>query len=501
MLIGINANGERSHPAQKGETGTCPFCGQPLKAAFGEIYAKHWRHVRVQECDSWQEGETDWHLCWKNNFPKEWQEVILVKGGEKHIADVLTADGLIIEFQNSSITPETIRIREQFYQNMVWIVNAQSFEQSFQMQNLEEEALQALRQTMETELQVFRSKYADRLRFIDLEIERLQTKQQYSLQSLTREKSALQGIQNQEGTVKEYGKRLNDAMAIIDASVEEGSNLFTIEFDYYQKVIPYQREVAKAEEELKSIQDKVKELKNATDCMVQNFTYKDVPYSLLNPENFAVVKVLQKDKANTMFVELESIPSRTAFYAYQYKQEATKFLIPSEQTAAIWEKELQDVEAKWTEAKAALSAYNEKAKRDMADSATFVGERLIKSIALRESAVKQLFFEEQTYLRDKEKIQLEAAKEEVAILAKQQSTVAMEAEKIKSELSGKFSYYWKRERTCWQEAKRPVYFDMFGQLYKRINECTFQVVSYESILLETGAIATEELSANGTTLS
>ena len=39
---------------------------------------------------------------WKNQFPTEWQEIIQRGNtGEKHIADVKTKDGWVIEFQHS----------------------------------------------------------------------------------------------------------------------------------------------------------------------------------------------------------------------------------------------------------------------------------------------------------------------------------------------------------------------------------------------------------------
>jgi hypothetical protein len=45
------------------------------------------------------------------------------KTGEKHIADVRTADNLVIEFQHSHIDPKERAIRERFYNNMVWVVD------------------------------------------------------------------------------------------------------------------------------------------------------------------------------------------------------------------------------------------------------------------------------------------------------------------------------------------------------------------------------------------
>lgn len=105
--------------------GLCPVCGQPVIAKCGEYKINHWAHVARADCDKWWEAETDWHRAWKNNFAPEWQEVIMHddKTGEKHVADVRTPDGLVIEFQHSSIKPDEQRSREAFYKEMVWVVD------------------------------------------------------------------------------------------------------------------------------------------------------------------------------------------------------------------------------------------------------------------------------------------------------------------------------------------------------------------------------------------
>lgn len=60
-------------------------------------------------------------------FPKEWQEVVVEKEVDglvvRHIADVKTERGVILEVQYSPISIEDIAIRERFYNNMLWLVN------------------------------------------------------------------------------------------------------------------------------------------------------------------------------------------------------------------------------------------------------------------------------------------------------------------------------------------------------------------------------------------
>ncbi|WP_188078272.1 competence protein CoiA [Aquicoccus porphyridii] len=116
-------NGERDIP-QLGVVAECPGCGAPVTAKCGEQRVWHWAHKGRKHCDPWHENETEWHRGWKSLFPQECQEVIHVApDGEKHIADVKTPHGLVIEFQHSHLQPDERRAREAFYDRMIWVVD------------------------------------------------------------------------------------------------------------------------------------------------------------------------------------------------------------------------------------------------------------------------------------------------------------------------------------------------------------------------------------------
>jgi competence protein CoiA len=84
----------------------------------------HWAHKRDRLCDKWWESETEWHRTWKDQFPTDWQEIIHCSDdGERHIADVKTDVGWVIEFQYSFIKPEERRSREAFYKQLVWVIH------------------------------------------------------------------------------------------------------------------------------------------------------------------------------------------------------------------------------------------------------------------------------------------------------------------------------------------------------------------------------------------
>lgn len=115
-------NGLRSK-AEPGLVGVCQSCPLPMIPKCGRLRAWHWAHKGLRQCDPWWE-ETEWHVGWKDKFPSDWQEVLQrAQDGEKHIADVKTPDGRVIEFQHSRIKDEERHARESFYKSMIWVVN------------------------------------------------------------------------------------------------------------------------------------------------------------------------------------------------------------------------------------------------------------------------------------------------------------------------------------------------------------------------------------------
>lgn len=119
--------------AEPGLKGLCPGCNQPVIAKCGPERVRHWAHRYNQVCDRWWERETEWHRTWKSNYPLPWQEKFLAdqQTGDKHIVDVRTTDGLIIEFQHSAIKSQERIARESFYKDMVWVVDGSRNKRDF----------------------------------------------------------------------------------------------------------------------------------------------------------------------------------------------------------------------------------------------------------------------------------------------------------------------------------------------------------------------------------
>jgi competence protein CoiA len=118
--------------AFSGGRGTCPICGCETIAKCGTRIINHWAHHRPKDCDPWWENETQWHRDWKNLFPVEGREIPhIANDGEIHRSDVKTPTGIVIEIQHSSMTDAERISREEFYKNLVWVIDGSEFRNNF----------------------------------------------------------------------------------------------------------------------------------------------------------------------------------------------------------------------------------------------------------------------------------------------------------------------------------------------------------------------------------
>ncbi|WP_317897815.1 competence protein CoiA [Aurantibacillus circumpalustris] len=114
--------------------GICLHCKQEVLAKCGAKNVWHWSHTKSENCDSWSEPETQWHRDWKKLFGEDDSEIKVQKDDIYHIADVINKEGIVFEFQNSPISSEIIKTRENFYgDKMIWVINGIKFKDTFQI--------------------------------------------------------------------------------------------------------------------------------------------------------------------------------------------------------------------------------------------------------------------------------------------------------------------------------------------------------------------------------
>ncbi|MHB1231574.1 MAG: competence protein CoiA [Burkholderiales bacterium] len=108
------------------QRGICPQCGSPVISKCGVQKSWHWAHETLTDCDSFSEGETEWHYRWKSFFNPSMVEVKI----GPHRADIKVRS-TVIELQHSPISASDIHERESFYDDMIWIVDGSTFEGQF----------------------------------------------------------------------------------------------------------------------------------------------------------------------------------------------------------------------------------------------------------------------------------------------------------------------------------------------------------------------------------
>ena len=88
--------------AEPGLAGVCPGCRVPLVPKCGSLKAWHWAHRVGNDCDPWSEPIGPWHVLRQAPLRPECVEVPI----QVHRADIVGAEGMVIELQHSSISPE-----------------------------------------------------------------------------------------------------------------------------------------------------------------------------------------------------------------------------------------------------------------------------------------------------------------------------------------------------------------------------------------------------------
>jgi competence CoiA-like predicted nuclease len=104
----------------------CMCCNTKLIAKLGKIKIHHFAHENKIECDTFRttDSMTFWHQYWQSFVNTEYFEYIIIKNNKKHIADIYNPDKkLVIEIQHSNISQEKIKEREDFYDNMIWLID------------------------------------------------------------------------------------------------------------------------------------------------------------------------------------------------------------------------------------------------------------------------------------------------------------------------------------------------------------------------------------------
>ncbi len=463
MLTAINIEGKRITP-HSDEQGFCPLCKSIVIKAVGEINVAHFRHKVLQDCDSWSEGETEWHYNWKQKFPLEWQEKTIERFGELHRADIQTSKGLVLELQNSSISSTTIKIREEFYSNMVWLVNAKNFKDNFVIRSL---VTQKLRESNSDFYQYTNHTHNYKSEFLtDLE-ENLKRKE-YEYKTINRD------IDYICADLKSFLKEKEDFENILSQHIK-GNYISTYFYDFKteekETIKKLDEEILKLSEELENRKKTIKKINSFPNCSIKEFSnWKILDFELIYPNSYTSCKVIFKDSLDTFFPEMIDIKTSIQFQSYSRTPEKYILILDLTNRVIAEEERVKSIEIEI-----------EKSNTEIQNSRQSLSKKLSDWITTKEKEIR-------SKIRDKEKIRdvLERDIVEVGNQVDYYTEIANDKQnedskkasqefekeqlRIKIDNKGKYTYHWKNKRKTWEFADKPVYLDFGDCIFKIMND-------------------------------
>lgn len=459
-----------------GKKGWCPLCNSGMIAKCGQINIWHWQHFGERFCDDWLENETEWHRKWKEHFPLECREVIIEENGELHIADVKTAHGTVIEFQNSSISSTTITIRENFYENMVWIVNAMHFQERFTIRSIVKRKLREIDIAYESDCENNEAhdlpNFSETIRKLDLYIEEEENK-------IAKAMTYLEKLDDIKG-------KLNLAIEDILKSLEKGTSSPSFSMHGLDTIVASVKRIYdNHNSEIVHLNEKIRKENYELEWInrFERFDYEDtsyiiVPVKMLTGNTYFKTIALQKGQRDTLFPVVLKFRRETDFLSLKHKGDNYEFGIdPSDRIKRV---------------EGAIGNLEERLERLINNSPDFcdllskrIDDFLIAEVEkvngdINSHAERSLdYFTKKINLEIENENYIEEQEMELLRWSKQREAEwKASRNSVMSKFKGLYSFNWKNERKSWEYAECPVFFDMGGDyLFKRIGTNKLEKIS------------------------
>ncbi len=453
MLIAINKNNERILPS-KGNKGLCPLCRGIVVAVCGEINIHHWRHDTKTNCDPWKESETDWHRRWKEKFPKDWREFIISQNDEKHIADIRTNTGLIVEFQNSSISSTTIQIRESFYEKMIWVINANIFKDNFSIRSLVTSKLRENKHLYNSYL----SHNLDN----DEKVKEFEKEIRENDRDLKSNKSNRNWITEKIKDFKKHLTNIEDSINEILNTKYVYGDLGDFSSENISLFIEYKTDIDEFDKAITSLKELILRINNLPDSKITNYEkYKYVPFEEVSEKSYDKCKLVHKETINSFFPKVIPLDSESNFRWYSKQPDKYLLIIDLIKDLNELNLKLKTIQERREKLKALKSETYLKLKSDLEnwiyDRIDYESQKLedleTQKIEL-ESLSEELSYEKEYAIK-------EVADDNLQIEKGLQEEQKKKEFDIKRSYKGQYSYSWKHRRKTWDYAECPIYLD-FG---------------------------------------
>ena len=476
MLIALDNNGNRIQ-ASKGALGECQVCGNRVRAYCGEINIHHWRHIDLSKCDFWKENETEWHRQWKAYFPVEWQEVVIKKDEKIHRADIKTNKGLVVEFQNSSISSGEIKQREKFYGNMIWLINAKGFKDNFRLWSL-----------VKSQLKYLKENYSIYYQALDNESD------SYEVENQKKIISEIQGDSSSNSynidRIKNTIQEIEDLKKSLKTTTREFIKGY---FGYFNPMKDFKSDLkdhyTNSKKELKELK---KELNNKIKLLHKIDSFKKckinslekfhvVDYKYINAKHYKICKLVEKDSLNSLFPEIINFNSESDFLRTARSKNHI-LVIDFTSIRHKLEKEQQKLILDIQRKKEVKKNYKRKLKVEIKG---FL-KKLLKKERKILKGMNELDLDLQNKLYHEQEI-LNRIKDQENQENIENYTKTLEEEKqkrfqIMSKFKGLYGYKWKHRRKTWDFSNRSLYLDFGNEVFYIQNDSTLKKYSHEEFI-------------------
>ena len=406
--------------------------------------------------------------------------------GERHYADVRTDRPLVIEFQNSPISSSTIHIREAFYGDMVWVINASGFKDNFNLASEVTMGLKRITNALPTKEGGIRSKF-------DAEIEKQETETFTTEQQI---KDAIDETIRLQRKIDNYKNYLDDYKGLTDKATKwiadsEGNyapncvDLYdSLNRSYKERLLHIRDIIRQDADSINKIEQDFSKITSLKSEKIAGRDCKKVPYDKINKGNYMKVYVLSRSSTDTFFSEPERIHDEMGLFRYKYLTDKYDFFLDYSEDITILQQAITELKVR----KRTLHQERDQIDSEMAEK---VKRWLVRELASSEEALAGLNIQIST-LREKSGADrrllqaLQNSKGErldtaIADFKRQHE------EKRRQIMNRHRGFYrlikWKHEHKAWREASRHVYFDGGeGYLFQRTTEGLFRKVSTEDFM-------------------
>jgi hypothetical protein len=484
MQFGFDENGQRIKPSFSGQRSTCGLCGNELIAHCGEINVWHWQH-HVRGCDPWKEHETKWHRIWKENFPDSWREVIIVKDGKKHIADVQTGGAIVIEFQNSSISTSTIQIREEFYGDMIWVINANAFRGNFEMRSVVNLHIKSIKSEIEDRLYSSSNNFRENLADVQNQVDENSNKITNNIQKLDSKFKSLEILEKIKNNFDDFATNVIDKWSHsqlfcdfntmeITRNVDDGSK---------QKLQEIPLSLGRLRAGIEAKEEEIIDWENRESIEIDGKIFRVVSYETIDSSELSEIRVISKSSRETFFPDIRTVATEFELQRYKFQKNSTDFFFDPTKTIQFLKRGIE-------KDKTDISVFENSFLNLKAEIKTLIAENLENRIQFIKQELNELQFSDRELVSEKDILLDELhrlnqeKKETVSVLQKElEKQGKIRQSKVMRDKKGLYLYSWKNERKCWRASHTSIFFDIGEDyLFEKIERGLFKKVLISSFL-------------------